>query len=125
MLEKKIFEAALAIQSPWYIEDVKFDLTSKRLDIYIDFKRGSSFFSVKSDYTEQYKVKDTCKKTWRHLNFLEHECYLHCRTPRIDLGDNKTELISPQWAGINQGFTLLFEALILGTMCLYASSFGM
>jgi transposase len=118
MLETKIFEAALAIQSPWYIDDVKFDLSSKRLDIYIDFKRGSSFFSVKSDCTEQYKVKDTCKKTWRHLNFFEHECYLHCRTPRIDLGDNKTELISPPWAGVNSGFTLLFEAFVL-ELCAY------
>jgi transposase len=109
----KIFEAALAIQSPWFINDVQFDTDSKRLDIYIDFKPGSTFPSTKLDYPDEYKVKDTLKKAWRHLNFFEHECYLNCRTPRIDLGKNKTELISPPWAGINSGFTLLFEALIL------------
>lgn len=113
MLETKIFEAALAIQSPWYIKDVQFDATSKRLDIFIDFKRGSTFLSKKSNDPAQYKVKDTRDKTWRHLNFFEHECYLHCRTPRIDLGGNKTELISPPWAGVNSGFTLLFEALVI------------
>lgn len=113
MFESKIFEAALAIQPPWYVKDVQFDLTSKRLDIFIDFKRGSTFPSTKSDYPDQYKVKDTLNKTWRHLNFFEHECYLHCRTPRIDLGGNSTELISPPWAGINSDFTLLFEALII------------
>ena len=118
MMENKLFETALAIQLPWYIKDVKFDITLKRLDIYIDFKRGSTFFSSKSDCTEKYKVKDTFEKKWRHLNFFEHECCLHCRTPRIDLGNNKTELISPPWAGINQGFTLLFEALIL-ELCAY------
>jgi transposase len=109
----KIFEAALAIHTPWFINNIQFDADSKRLDIYIDFKPGSIFPSTKSDYPDEYKVKDTLKKTWRHLNFFEHECKLHCRTPRIDLGKNKTELISPPWAGINSGFTLLFEALIL------------
>ena len=113
MLETKIFEAALSIQPPWYVKDVQFDADSKKLDIYIDFKRGSTFLSTKSTHADQYKVKDTLDKTWRHLNFFEHECYLHCRTPRIDLGGNKTELISPPWAGVNPGFTLLFEALII------------
>jgi transposase len=113
MFESKIFEAALSIHSPWYVKDIQFDAASKRLDIYIDFKRGSTFPSTKPEYPEGYKVKDTIDKTWRHLNFFEHECYLHCRTPRIDLGGNQTELISPPWAGKNSGFTLLFEALIL------------
>ncbi len=113
MLESQIFEAALAIQSPWYVKEVHFDADLKRLDIDIDFKRGSTFESIKSGRTGQFKVKDTIDKTWRHLNFFEHECYLHCRTPRIDLGDNKTELISPPWAGLNSGFTLLFEAFVI------------
>jgi len=113
MLKTTLFEAALAIQSPWYVKDVQFDADCKRLDIYIDFKRGSSFLSTKPNFPDTYKAKDTLNKTWRHLNFFEHECYLHCRTPRIDLGDNKTELISPPWAGVNSGFTLLFEALII------------
>ncbi len=113
MLETKIFEAALAIQLPWYIVDVQFDVSSKKLDIYVDFKRGSTFPSTKAAYPDQYKVKDTLNKTWRHLNFFEHECYIHCRIPRIDLGGNKTELISPPWDGVNPGFTLLFEALVI------------
>jgi transposase len=113
MFDNKLFEAALVIQNPWFIKNVEFNVDSKRLDIYIDFKRGSTFPSEKLDSIEKYKVKDTMDKTWRHLNFFEHECYLHCRTPRIDLGNNKTELMSPPWAGINAGFTLLFEALII------------
>jgi len=113
MLESKLFEAALSIQSPWYINDVRFDAVLKRLDIYIDFIKGSTFPSTKSGGTEHYKVKDTSDKTWRHLNFFQHECYLHCRTPRIDKGNNKTETILPPWAGVNSGFTLLFEALVI------------
>jgi transposase len=110
---KKIFEMALSITKPWFINDIKFDHEKKKLDIFIDFKRGSVFSSIKEDYNEMYKAYDTVDKTWRHMNFFEHECYISCRTPRIDLGDNQTELISPPWAGMNSGFTLLFEALII------------
>ena len=113
MVKTNIFEKALAIQSPWYVKDVQFNVDAKRLDIYIDFTKGSTFPSTKPEYPDLYNAKDTIDKAWRHLNFFEHECYLHCRTPRIDLGKNKTELVSPPWAGINSGFTLLFEALIL------------
>ena len=116
MQSEMLFEAALSIVKPWYIKDVQFDTERKRLDIYIDFKRGSVFKSSNPDYTEEYKAYDTVDKTWRHLNFFEHECYLHCRNPRIKPGNNKIELITPPWAGRNTGFTLLFEAMVI-EMC--------
>jgi len=59
MFESKLFEAALAIQRPWFIKDVEFNVDAKRLDIYIDFKHGSTFPSGKSNNTKEYKVKDT------------------------------------------------------------------
>jgi transposase len=108
-----LFEAALSIQKPWYIDHVEFDAVKKRLDIFIDFERGARFSSEEKGYDGQYGVYDTEQKTWRHLNFFEHECYLHCRTPRIKLDENTIRLVSPPWAGVNKGFTLLFEALLI------------
>ena len=35
------------------------------------------------------------KKTWRHLNFFQYECYLNVRTPRVRTDDNRTLLILP------------------------------
>ena len=117
MFDHKLFEAALGITSPWYIENIEFDIDGKRLDIYLNFNRGSVFPSKREGFGDLYKVKDTKDKTWRHLNFFQHECYLHCRTPRLDLGDNKTEMYSPPWDGVGSGFTLLFEALVI-QMCM-------
>lgn len=108
-----LFEAALSVKAPWYIKNIEFDADAQRLDIYIDFKRGSTFSSENPEFTESYKAYDTVDKTWRHMNFFQHECYLHCRTPRIKPEDGKIELVSPPWAGKNTGFTLLFEAFIL------------
>ena len=39
----ELFQQALHIDSPWLIKSIDFDADKKRLDIYIDFKRGSTF----------------------------------------------------------------------------------
>lgn len=113
-MTQELFQMALNVTDPWYIKDLQFDSEAKRLDIYIDFKKGSIF-----NYTEEgeeivgLKAYDTKEKTWRHLNFFEHECYLHARVPRVKLPDGKAKLISTPWEGLSNGFTLLFEALLM------------
>jgi transposase len=108
-MEKSLFEKALHIESPFYIKEVDFDIEKKRLEINIDFIRGSTF---KYDNSE-HKAYDTKAKQWRHLNFFEHECYLNVRVPRIKPGDGKVKLVAMPWEGLSNGFTLLFEALAM------------
>jgi transposase len=111
---QNIFEQALNIQSPWYIKSIEFDTTEKRLDISIDFKRGSKFsYTTEEGDSLEGPVHDTTKKRWRHLNFFEHECYLTARVPRVRKKNKKVETIRTPWEGKMKGFTLLFEALIL------------
>jgi len=118
MFEENIFEKALHITNPWYIKEVKFDEQSKRLDIYVDFHKGAEFFyeSLEEGISGNYKAYDTEEKVWRHLNFFEHECYIHARTPRVKISGKEKDnirLVSPPWTGKCPGFTLLFEALVL------------
>lgn len=110
-----LFSQALGIQSPWKIEQIKFDGNEKRLDIHIGFERGSTYFYEDPDTGEtgQYKLHDSQEKIWRHLNFFDHECYLHAKVPRIKTHEGHVRLISPPWSGHVAGFTLLFEALVL------------
>ncbi len=107
---QNLFESALSISLPWFISEINFSTEEKRLDIYIDFESGSRF--PIDDSKTVYPVYDTEEKMWRHLNFFEHECYLHCRVPRVKT-DKGYRRISPPWAGKTNGFTLLFEALLL------------
>ncbi len=93
MEKDKIFEKALSIEEPWFIENVEFNPELKRLDVNISFERGSVFKCDEPGFEGEYKAYDTVHKTWRHLNFFEHECYLHCRTPRIKISDDKIKLI--------------------------------
>ncbi len=130
---------ALNITDPWFVTDLKFDVESKRLDVYVDFKKGSTFsyeyvkyktetkketidgkekeiktkIEIDRETFDNLKAYDTVNKTWRHLNFFEHECYIHARVPRVKLPNGKTKLIKTPWEGISNGFTLLFEALLM------------
>jgi transposase len=110
---RTIFSNALGIAAPWFISDVEFDGTKKRLDIRLDFTKGSTFFFKDDTLCGDYKAYDTVEKEWRHLNFFEHECYLRARVPRVKTEDGKIHLIMPPWAGVLNGFTLLFEALLM------------
>ena len=112
---EELFEKALHIKAPWYIEGIEFNENKKKLEIRINFESGTAFHyeSEKEGISGDYKAYDTIEKRWRHLNFFEHECYLVCRTPRIKTEDKKVRLINPPWAGINSGFTMLFEALLI------------
>lgn len=110
-MHDKLFETALGIKAPWFVKTVEFDETARVLTVLIDFARGSRF-AVAGEGGE-HPVHDTVTKTYRHLNFFQHECHLQVRTPRVKLPDGRVTLAEPEFAGRLSGFTLLFEALIL------------
>lgn len=113
MTPESLFGTALGIASPWEVEGVAFSKESKRLDIKIGFKRGSTFACpVCGTPASAY---DTSEKTWRHLNFFQYEAYLTARVPRVKCSnaDCGIKQVSVPWARAGSGFTLLFEALVM------------
>lgn len=110
-MSAKMFEAALGIVAPWAVQGVKFDESAKTLTVVIDFLPGSRF--AVAGYEGVHPVHDTVTKTYRHLNFFQHECHLQVRTPRVKLPSGSVRLVEPEFAGRLSGFTLLFEALVL------------
>ena len=111
MNERTLFELALDFIDPWYVNDTKFDLDAKRLDIFLDFKRGHAFPCPECG--KSGKAHDTEEKSWRHLNFFQHEAYLHARVPRMRCPDHGVRLANVPWGRKESGFTLLFEALVM------------
>lgn len=113
-MSAKLFEAALGIAEPWFIQGVDFDTGKKTLTIGIDFIAGSRF--AVPGVEGVHPAHDTVTKRYRHLNFFQHECHLEARVPRVRLPDGGVRQVEPDWAGRLAGFTLLFEALIMA-MC--------
>jgi len=110
-MHDRLFEAALGIAPPWFVAGVQFDEASKVLTVGIDFTVGSRFGC--EGVAGEHPVHDTVTKSYRHLNFFQHECLLQVRTPRVRLPDGSVHLVKPPFAGKLSGFTLLFEALVL------------
>jgi len=105
----EIFELALGLTSPWFIESVGFESNGdiKELHIHINFQKGHKFVQSDGSLIGAY---DTTNRTWQHLNFFQHKCFIHARVPRVKTEDGKVVLQSVPWARKNSGFTLLFEA---------------
>jgi transposase len=112
MRDIDLFQLALGLVPPWMVSDAKFDADKKRLDIEIDFKTGGRFACPECGKAD-CPVHDTVKKSWRHLNFFQHEAFLHARVARIDCPEHGVRLVDVPWARPGSGFTLLFEAFVM------------
>lgn len=104
---EEIFKIALGLQDPWQIKSIDFDLSTMILNIEIGFKRGHKFQMPDGNF---YSAYDTVKRSWEHLNFFQHKCFISCKVPRVKQLDGKIITQSVPWARKGSGFTLLFEA---------------
>ncbi|MBX6365718.1 MAG: ISL3 family transposase [Gemmatimonadetes bacterium] len=112
MRDVDLFQQALGLQWPWYVVSSEFVVAERRLDVSIDFERGGTF-SCPECGRGGCTAWDTKEKVWRHLNFFEHEAYLHVRVPRVRCERCGVKLVEVPWARHGSGFTLLFEAMVL------------
>jgi len=112
MRDTELFQMALGLVAPWQVQRTDFDAAAKRLDIYLDFAKGGRFACPRCGAAD-CPAYDTEAKTWRHLNFFQHEAYLHARVPRITCTGCGVKQVSVPWARDGSGFTLLFEALVM------------
>ena len=112
MKDTELLQIALGLTPPWQVSTAEFNSDEKRLDIRFDFPKGSTFNCPKCGQSG-VKAHDTIEKTWRHLNFFQHETYLTARVARIDCDKCGTHLVAVPWARAGSGFTLLFEAMIM------------
>ncbi|RLD93142.1 MAG: ISL3 family transposase [Bacteroidetes bacterium] len=107
---EQIFAMALGLSTPWFIREIKFDKETSRLDIYLSFTKGYKF---EMDDGKEYTAYDTVEKSWQHLNFFQHVCYLHARVPKVKQADGKIKTQAVPWARKGSGFTLMFEAFAM------------
>lgn len=112
MTNIQLFTAALGLKSPWIVSSVDFKDAGKglinELHIGIIYDQSPSL--------ERTRIHDHVDKTWEHLNFFQHRCYIHCSVPRIYDEQGKVKMVEVPWARSGSGFTLLFEAFALSLL---------
>jgi len=110
MNSETLMNMALGLQSPWKIDSVEFKketCNKLSLHLHIGFEKGTKFTDV---YGTACSVHDTVTRQWKHLNFFEHDCILHCNVPRLRDSKGKVTTVIVPWSRKGSGFTLLFEA---------------
>ena len=112
MRDISLLQLALGLAPPWTVTGSDFDAEARRLDIHLDFAAGSRF-TCPGCGAADCPAHDTERMTWRHLNFFQHQAYLHARVPRVRCVRCGVKKISVPWAREGGGFTLLFEALVM------------
>jgi transposase len=112
MKDTSLLQLALGLAPPWTVSRADFDAQAQRLDIRLDFAPGSRF-ACPACGAADCPAHDTERKTWRHLNFFQHQAYLTARVPRIRCEACGVKTVTVPWARPDSGFTLLFEALVM------------
>ena len=105
-----LFERALGLEEPWYVEGTEFDAVGRRLDIHLNFEVGGTF-RCGGCGAGGCKAYDTRARSWRHLDFFQHRAFLHAPAPRVSCAECGVRRAELPWARSGSGFTLLFEAL--------------
>ena len=107
-----LFEAALDIQAPWEIKEIRLDRERRLLNIVLDFQRGALFSC--NECGRALTAYDTRMREWRHLDFFQYETHIYAPLPRTDCPDCGVKTVDVPWASPQSGFTLFFEAWAIG-----------
>ena len=105
----QILTLGLGLQAPWILKDQHLDtnVSPHRLELFVEAERGSLYPCPECG--NACPAHDFADKTWRHLNFFQHHCYLHARVPRTKCPEHGVKRIDVPWARPGSDFTLLFE----------------
>src|SRR5436305_12323678 len=112
MRDTNLMQQALGLTPPWTVVRSDFDTEAGRLDVEIDFTPGSRF-ACPTCSAADCLAYDTQRKTWRHLNFFQHQTYLNARVPRVRCEACGIRQVNVPWSRPDSGLTLLFEAMVM------------
>ena len=107
-----LFEEALGLEWPWYVDRRQFDAKKRRLNLYLNFETGATF-RCGACGTEGCKAYDTVLKRWRHLDFFHYQTFLHAPSPRVECPFCKIRQAHLPWARRRKGLTLPFEEFVV------------
>jgi len=113
MQSADIFALGLGLVDPWKLLSQKFDMETNPHQLHLEIGADRGALYPCPHCGKMCKAHDFEKRTWRHLNFFQHHCYLSADVPRVKCPEHGIHRIEVPWARTGSGFTLLFEQVIL------------
>lgn len=98
---------SLQLGSDWKIDRMDLDVKVQRIDIYISHS-GRPLICPKTG--ERGTLYDHRKeRCWRHLDWFQFQCFVHCRVPRVQSSAGVNTIEVP-WSSASQRYTKAFES---------------
>ena len=108
MHDKELYFQVLGLVSPWKVKEVKLDMKSQRVDVWIEWPEGEK---VKCPECEKKSIiyDHAEERSWRHLDTCQFKTILRCSVPRVDCSEHGVVTMKVPWAEPHGRFTMLFE----------------
>lgn len=115
-ITSNLFERMLNLTKPWSVSDIQLDTSNLRLTVKIKTAKGAKLPCPhcgrpcsKEDHREE--------RSWRHLDTMQFETIIKCRTPRINCPEHGIVSAQVPWADSYSRFTELFEQFAIDVLC--------
>lgn len=108
MRDTELYQALLGLKAPWFVREVKLDVSGGRVDVWIRDRKGEKWACPECGQTGS--VHDHSEeRVWRHLDTCQFGTYLHARLPRMRCATHGVKQVVAPWSEPGSRFTLLFE----------------
>ena len=115
MHEKDFYEQILGLSDPWFVADVRLDLESEQVDVFVEHSDGATFCCPECS-AELACYDHTAERCWRHLDTMQFKTILHAKTPRVKCPKHGVKQVQLPWAEKSSRFTLLFERFAIDVL---------
>jgi transposase len=115
MRDTDLYAALLGLKYPWEVQEVKLDVDSGRVDVWIRDVKGAKW-SCPECGKEVPLYDHGEERVWRHLNTCQCQTYLHARLPRTNCPEHGVRQALTPWSEPGSPFTLQCEGWLIDVL---------
>jgi transposase len=113
--DTELYAALLRLPKPWRVREVKLDLPSERVDVWLEHDPNAKWACPECGKTAP--LYDHAEEAhWRHLDTCDCLTYVHARLPRVKCPTHGVRQVKPGWASSGLAITDLFESRVIDTL---------
>ena len=113
--DTELYAALLRLPKPWRVREVKLDLPSERVDVWLEHDPNAKWTCTECGKTAP--LYDHAEEAhWRHLDTCDCLTYVHARLLRVKCPTHGVRQVKPGWASSGLAITDLFESRVIDTL---------
>ncbi len=108
----ELYQQIFGLASPWKVVDVRLEVESQVVHIFLEHDSESRFRCPKCD--REYGCYDHAPlRIWRDFNTCQFQPLVHASVPRVHCEEHGVVKIQVHWAEPHGRFTMLMERFVI------------